>query len=233
MRSLSSRLTAIALATLAASTASALPYGFERITDNGNEDVSAQLRLEVTALDSGRVAFRLLNQGLTQSIISSVYFNDSLGLFSSGAVEQVSSGVSFQKEGKGGSNLPGGNPIGFDSHLWFHRASKGGISNDINNTLAASEYAVFSLSLDRLDYSAVTSAIATGALRVGLHVQSIGSRGGSDSFVLSEPDEPRVAVPDNGSNIALAAVALAAIVFAKRRLVQRPRTATESGTESA
>ena len=212
------RLLTTALLLAAAIPAQALTYNFSRVTNNGNENVSDQIQLDVFQISSCRIGFTLSNQGSIDSIITAVYFDDELDLFRDADLWTTSSGVSFKEEGEGSGNLPGSSNSDFDSDFWFNRASRHGASNGINNTLDASEYAVFSLKLrdSDLSLSSVYSALDDGDLRLGLHIQSIGSNGGSDSYVT---EERRVNVPESGSNIALAAIAFAVIIATKRRLL--------------
>lgn len=206
-----------------AAAAQAIPYGFERITDNNKEDVAFQLSFDVAEIAPGYIGFALSNVGPISSIITSLYFDDGLSLFKSGSVDEQSKGVSFSNGSKSG-NLPGGKPAGFSSDFWFTRTSKGGVHNGINNDIVLSEFAVFSLALKSGDLKSVLSALDDGSLRLGLHVQSIGSKDGSDSFISSgrlDNGNPTANVPDNGSNLALAAVSLFALFAAKRAIVRR------------
>ncbi len=223
-QTLSMKTLAAAIASLSlAAAASAIPYGFERITDNNKEDVAFQLTVEVDERAPGQIGFALANVGSIASIVTGLFFHDSLGLFKSGEVAEQSKGVSFQA-GKKNANLPGGKPLGFETDLSFSRASKGGVGNGIDNAAFLSEFAVFSLTLAAGDLKSVLSALDDGSLRLGLHVQSIGSAKGSDSFVSSSRlgDGGNVNVPDSGSNLALAAVSLLAL-FATRRAIARRR----------
>src|SRR5512145_721995 len=86
--------------------ASADVIGFFKLTNNGNEDVSAQLSVDVTAVGTDQVAFTFYNNVGIASSITDVYFDDGtlLGI----ASVTGSAGVDFSQLASPG-DLPGGN----------------------------------------------------------------------------------------------------------------------------
>lgn len=178
--------TSLVFGALAASSAVSAPvYSFYRITNNGNPDVGAQLRMTVLDPGSGQVSFKFENLVGTASSITDIYFDDGtlLGIASLSS----SAGVSYS-QGASPPNLPGGGSLApaFVTTAGFLADSDSPVlANGVNS---ASEH--LTITFDLLagkTYADTLAALAlaggTGGLRVGLHVQGIGPQGGSDAYV--------------------------------------------------
>ncbi len=165
---------------LAAQAAFAASYGFTRITGNSSSDVASQMSVDVTDIGGGQVQFRFFNNVGIASSICDIYF-DADGVLNSIASITGSSGVSFS-EGASPANLPGGNGIspGFEASLSADSASPT-TQNGVNS---ASEWVNMILNLESgQSFGDLISALNSGAVRLGLHAQAIGSDGQSDGFV--------------------------------------------------
>lgn len=150
------------------------------ITNNGNTFVGGQLATDVTDAGAGKVQFRFTNNVGVASSIADIYFDDKsnavlLSFFSITG----SAGVAFS-DGASPSNLPGGNTVGFTAD--FSADSDSPVS--ANGVNAASEFLniVFNLAGGKT-FADVVSEINSRELVLGLHVQSIGTQGGSDSYI--------------------------------------------------
>jgi hypothetical protein len=188
-------------------------YTFTKLTNNGNVDVASQLLVEVIDGMDGTVTFKFTNDVGIASSITDVYFDDGTLL----AIAQItsSSGVDFTSPATPG-NLSGANLASppFVTTQNFSAdstppASQNGVDDDdewlkIKFTLQDASPGV------PQTYADTIAALNSGALRIGLHVQAIGTTGGSDSYVN--------AVPDGGATIALLGMALTGMgVFARRK----------------
>ena len=201
-----SALAGIAAVTLSASAAHAVTLPFFQITANGSVDVSNQLILDVTALGGGTISFDLSNAGPLSSVITMFNIQDDDGLFSDMTAVINGAGVDFSEDAPPG-NLPGGNSVSFVSD-WGSTANPPPAHNGVNE---GEELELkFSLAGGK-DWSDVLDALGSGALRAGLHVQSIDQPGGGDqseSYVSNPP------LPTPG---ALALAAIGMIGAARRR----------------
>lgn len=196
--------------TTAVNPASAFTIGFNNITTNNgttSSAVSQQLSAEVTAVGSTQAQFVFRNLGAIQSIITEIYLDDrgEPRFLSSLASITGSTGVSFTN---GTGNIPSPNGVSpsftATAGLGVVRTNQGGVTNGVNNgSLPTAETLtlLYNLGTGR-QLSDLSTALASGALRIGMHVQSIGVNSGSDSFV-SNPN----AVPEPftivGSGVAL------------------------------
>ena len=178
-----SRLAAAGLAVtlLSASGARADLITFENITGNhpssaaaGEAQLSAELELVPGEDDAVRFCF--FNHGPVASSVKDIHFEDDLALLAE--LTAISgTGVRFSEEDRAG-NLPGGQPIGFDADtsLSAHSPAPSWGLNP-GDVL----YLSFGLSAGA-DLDAVRAAIASGDLRIGLHVIAY-PNGKSESFV--------------------------------------------------
>jgi hypothetical protein len=168
-----------------ASNANAYYYGFEQITDNGNTPVASQLLVNVTAEDTNQVLFSFFNQGPVDSSITDVYFDDGSLLGISSLIDSDDGvggdpGVDFSLDASPG-DLPGGNPIGFEVTAGFLADSDPAIPQ---NGINPDEWLGILFDLQSVaSFDDVISQLGDGRLRIGLHVQSIGTNDGSESFV--------------------------------------------------
>jgi MYXO-CTERM domain-containing protein len=165
--------------------ASAQIYAFDCITNTSTGNCAAgeaQLNVALSSSSGTQALFTFTNSGPAASSITDVYFDDGtlLGI----AAVFNSSGVDFS-QGAAPPNLPGGNTIGFNTTAGFNADSNPPTQpNGVNpgETLGI----LFNLQAGRT-FSDVISDLASGALRIGVHVQGFGN-GGSESFVnLAQP----------------------------------------------
>lgn len=196
------RWTACTAAILAAASAvSADTYSFTNVSNNNATSAAAgvaQLRMDVTDAGSSRVNFRLYWNGPVPMSICDVYFDDEgtngPGVLATFANSDISgsAGVAFS-QGASPGNLPsGGN---FQTSTGMSADSDAPVSANGVNAAFPTEYLDLSIALyGTHTFADVIAALNQGyidaahrGLRVGLHVQAIGSgyqgAGGSESFV--------------------------------------------------
>jgi len=127
------------------------------------------------------VLFKFFNNVGIASSITDVYFDDGtlLGI----ATITSSAGVAFDDPATPG-NLPSGNTASppFMTTANFSADSDTPImANGVNS---ASEWLGITFNLiNGKTYADTLAALGDGSLRIGLHVQAIGTTGGSDSYV--------------------------------------------------
>jgi len=191
MRRIASWLGGLLLSGLAfAPCASAATISFSCITGNSASDCAIgeqQISASLTDLGAGKVRFDFLNTGSDPSAITVIYFDNgtSPSLFGPATLIDADengghAGVDFTFGSGAPGNLPGGNPIAFTT-------SPGLIASADNpkphRGINPGEWLgiVFALQA-AVDFSDVLAQLASGQLRIGMHVQSFAS-GGSESFV--------------------------------------------------
>ena len=165
--------------------AQALKYGFDNITNNIAADADigeAQLFVNVTGAGN-QVLFTFENTGPEASSICDVYFDDaSLSLLDRIAlIDNSSTGVTFS-QGASPGNLPGANEVSppFVTTAGFLADSN---SPAQPNGVNPGEYLGILFDLQaNLYLSDVYEQLASGELRIGIHVQGFDS-GGSESFI--------------------------------------------------
>jgi hypothetical protein len=207
---------------LLASVSSATTFGFGCITSTSLVNCAigaAQLSVDVTAdPDVNQVVFKFNNIGGAAASITDVYFDDGTLLGIAALRDRDDSitdlggygdaGVDFS-QGASPPNLPGGNAVNFHVTAGFLADSDAPVqSNGVN----PNEYLqiVFNLQSGKTftdTLNALALGAGTGGLRIGIHVQAIGT-GGSESFVN--------AVPEPGT-FALLALGLGGLATAGRR----------------
>jgi len=167
----------------ALSRADAATLSFFNITNNGNANLAGQLGAQVTDPGGGQISFAFSNNVGIASSITDIYFD--AGGFLGGIASLIESGVDF---GIGASppNVPGGNSI---TPVFVTSASADSeppvSQNGINSS---SDLLTIILNLaGGKTFSDVLAALTSGDVRVGLHVQAIGAREGSDSYVNNPP----------------------------------------------
>jgi hypothetical protein len=204
------------LAALAALTALALPaahaqsFSFTCITDSNAANCSSgeqQMGLTFSNAGGGQVNFRFTNSGSAALSMTDFYWDwtgSSPSLSTTGAAITSSSGVSVSF-GASPANLPGGNPYGFSANLGAD--SNSGYPGTMANGVNPGEWINFRFNGS---FSALSAALSSGALDVGVHVQGF-RNGGSESFMVSTAP-----VPEPGT-YALMLAGLGAVGFIARR----------------
>jgi len=185
--------TAFAVGSVASSAfAASTNLSFNRITSNGNVNVATQLKLTVSDVvgQSNKVDFLFKNFVGVESSIKEVYFDaGSAGsTFSSGIIQNQLGSNFVWGSGSPGS-LPGGNALtpAFETTLnLLADSGNGGPSTGIDTS---SDSLTVRMTLPSgKTYNDVVAGLlanpaAANSIRVGLHVISIGTAGGSDSYV--------------------------------------------------
>jgi hypothetical protein len=178
--------------TLFCATAEALPtYGFVNITNNNAGDAAigeAQLFVELNNLGT-QVEFHFTNTGPEASSITQVYFDDGV-LSGIASIDNSSTGVSFSYPASS-SVLPGGNTVSppFVVTTGFSADSD---SPTQPNGVNPGEYLGITFNISG-DFDDVVGDLASGDLRIGIHVQAFSSDG-SESFINGDP------INGNGGN---------------------------------
>ena len=172
--------------------AQAIEYGFDNITNNDPFDAAigeAQLFVDVTdslggeQMNANQVLFTFLNIGPEAFSICDVYFDDGMDelLESITLIDNSSTGVTFS-EGASPGNLPGANDADPDF------VTTAGFLADSDspaqpNGVNPGEYLGILFDLQpNLYLSDVYEQLASGDLRIGIHVQGFDSEG-SESFI--------------------------------------------------
>jgi hypothetical protein len=182
-------LVAAGLWAAASPNANAVLYGFGQITSNGNQPVATQLTMDVTQ-SGNTILLTFANSGPIASSIADIYIDapppgggaDSPVLFTAIAVQSSSPGVSFAI-GATPADLPGGGSI---TPQFVASATLTADSNNppVANGVQPGEFVTLALTLNGgVTLADVLNYLNSAEMRVGLHVQGIGTLGGSESFV--------------------------------------------------
>ncbi len=185
-------------------------YGFSRITNNAAEDVFSQLTVVVSGDDSPTIGphsatFTFYNAATVDSSITDIYFQDGTLL---GVASISSSAGALFSQGASPGNLPAGNSLtpkfvttsglSFDS---VQPVSSNGVdaatewvsitfslinSKTIVDTIAAMDRVNTVGAASIWDNKGAYLQSGVSALRIGIHVQSIGAGSDSDSFVSTD-----------------------------------------------
>ena len=164
-------------------------YGFERISSNSSVDVAGQLFVNVSDYGANQVLFKFTNVGPVSSSITAIYFDADTLLKITSVLNGP--GVKFTQDAineVAPPNLPGGENINpqFVTIAGFSADSD---APKPQNGVNPDEWVgiVFSLQ-NAKTLSNVISDLATGALRIGIHVQQLPpGTSQSDSFVNRTP----------------------------------------------
>jgi hypothetical protein len=179
---------------------------------------------EIGAASAGHLRFIFANLGSVASSICDVYFDDGTLLGISSIFG--STGVSFDDPASP-ADLPGGNSITpvFDVSQDFSADSDSPVAE---NGVSPGEWLVIDFELiNGKTYASTLAALVLGgtngahsdALRIGLHVQSIGTNEESDGFINTPPPPSggNEGVPEPASIVLLATGVLGAVVLKRRQ----------------
>lgn len=178
--------------------ATMINVGFQRITNNNIENIGSQLGLVIydpeqspVTIGGGQVLFAFTNNVGISSNVSEVYIDDGtiVGLFE--VKNSIGGFTNFVGSAVTPGNLPGGNTVSppfVADGLFSADVVSGPPANGINE---AADILGIVYNVDS-GISGIQDALADGSLRIGLHVRSIGTAGGSDSYIntpsaVSEP----------------------------------------------
>jgi hypothetical protein len=174
-------------------------FSFAQVT-NGSINLSSQLQVSVSQYSATQISFSFCNNIGIASSITDIYFDDGRYLGQASIVQ--SPGVNFSA-GATPPNLPAGNTIKF-STSFSADSNPPVVANGINDK-SESLTIIFTL-VNGKTTADVINALTSGEMRVGLHVQSIGNNGLSESYVTNVPEPSLVLL----LGIGLSAAALAA-----------------------
>jgi hypothetical protein len=204
-----------------------MSYSFYKIVANLVPNVSGQLRMEVSDLGGGQTQFRFTNNVGVASSICDVYFDDGVLLSMSSAVGYPADGVLFEQSANP-ADLPEGNKLTppFLTGTTPQYTVKGKPKPDPNASADspdpkdgvnhAGEYLDIVWTLKSgMSTVDVINSLATGALRVGLHVQAIGDADQSAGFV----NNPTPVVPVPAAAM-LGLVGFAMVGWVKRKVAK-------------
>lgn len=224
MRNLLGTTAAVALLVLGVGSANAASttIGYGNITNNTSYNGS-QLSTEISEGTGNAVLFKFLNAVGLQSSITDIYFSDHFGgpagsaLFDTNVTQanitDSGAGVDFSW-GASPAQLPGNNNASPPFNGTLALAADTNPPVGPNGVNSASEWLTISLNLlTGKTFSDVLTSLSSGTLRLGLHVQQIGS--GSDSFVNNPPSA--VPVPAALPLFGTALVGIAALRFRRKR----------------
>jgi hypothetical protein len=192
---------------------------FTRITSNAPDNVAVQLSADVSSVDATHVKFEFYNTAVIASSICDIYFDDGAAGPASlldGITSIVDNGTLFGN-GATPANLPAGNTLSPHFSADFSADSENQPPTLITNGVDQStdNVALIFLLKDSKTFSDVLAGLSDGTLRVGLHVQAIGSGDDSDSFV-GRPGFGEE-VPEPGTLLLVGSGLLGALGYISRR----------------
>jgi len=186
----------ITLCLLCTEAKASLTYSFVNITHNDAVNAAigeAQLFMELGDPVGNQVTFTFGNAGPEASSITQVYFDDG-GFLSLASINDSLAGVEFS-QGASPPDLPGGNTV-VPAFMTTTGLSFGSDPPVQANGVDPGEW--LALTFDVNPLSNLQDQIASGALRIGIHVQAIGA-GGSEAFILGGPVDGNTTVPAPGA----------------------------------
>lgn len=164
--------------------ASAVMLSFGCITDNSLANCAAgeaQTSLDVTDAGSDQVRFKFSNTGAASFFISDIYFDNGENGSTLASIDSLEEmvGVDFRTPIPGMGDLPGGQMVDFDTTMELEANNEPGAANGIDPGEMLG--IIFNL-VSGQTFNDVINELASGDLRVGIHVQGF-QPDGSESFV--------------------------------------------------
>ena len=208
-------------------------YNFGCVNDGGPSSclpanlIGTQLQMEVLG-SGGDTTFKFTNTGSVPSFIAQIYWDDRTSLtnttnqyldFGSVSLTDSGAGVSFSA-GKG--NLPRPNTPSPKFVADFSEdADSPASGNGINNS--AGEYLTVAIArLSGVTQDQVFAGLSSGLLRIGLHVQGIGTGNVSDVYLNGPDPIPDTSpVPEPSSYAALLSIGIGGLFWFSRRRQQQ------------
>jgi hypothetical protein len=201
-----------ALSLFCTNASASVTYSFINITNNDALNAAigeAQLLVELGDLIGNQVTFTFSNTGPEASSITQVYFDDG-GLLSFASIDDSLAGVEFS-QGASPPELPGGNTV-VPAFMTTTGLSFGSDPPVQPNGVNPGEWLAITFGVN--PSTNLQEQIASGALRIGIHVQAIGS-GGSEAFILGGPVGGNASIPAPGA-IVLAGIGVGIIGLMRR-----------------
>ncbi len=190
-------------------------YGFEGLTNNSSHNTSiaeAQLFVEVTSVGAHQVKFRFFNTGPRSSSITDIYFDDGTLLGIAYLIDADENGgmagVDFS-QGAWPGNLPGANLANPDFQVTAGFLADSDPPVRPNGVGPGQELGIVFNLQSGGTLADVIRELATGELRIGIHVQGF-YKHGSESLINAQP------IPAPGA-LALASMGMGMLGLWKRR----------------
>ena len=173
--------------TVGAQNAQAVTLGFSVLEDNSPIDLSGQLFVEVLDAGGGLVSFGFQNLGPLASSITGIYFDGDGVIEPPLTVDSQSAGVSFTAGSAAPPDLPGKENATppFSTTAGLLADSDSGPPGTQANGINPGEWLVL-LATAVSSFDSVITALISGDLRIGLHVQGL-LDGASETYINTPP----------------------------------------------